>query len=152
MKVYNQDKTKILEDYDLTYGELKSDTLIIHHKEVKGQEEKGHYEVIAEYPNGGKDVKWVVDVPYIEHQDAYDEEEQIQVYVPYSKKRIAEIDEEKNLALLMNELASTDYEALKYAEGWFTDEEYAPIKKHREELREQIRAIIDKSNNENNTK
>ena len=42
---------------------------------------------------------------------------------------------------LKQELASTDYEALKYAEGWFTEEEYAPIKAMREELREQIRAL-----------
>ena len=40
---------------------------------------------------------------------------------------------------LKQELASTDYEALKYAEGWFTEEEYAPIKEKREGLREQIR-------------
>lgn len=151
MKVYNQEKTKILKDFDLTYGELKEDVLKIHHDEVEGQEEEGHYKVIAEYPNGGKDVEWVVDVPYIEHQDAYDEEEPIYVYIPYSEKKIAEIDEQFKLRQLKEELASTDYEAIKYVEGWFTDEEYEPIKRHREELREQIRAIIDKPNNENNT-
>lgn len=48
---------------------------------------------------------------------------------------------EDKINALKQELASTDYEALKYAEGWFTDEEYAPIKAMREELREKIRAL-----------
>ena len=39
------------------------------------------------------------------------------------------------------ELASSDYEAIKYSEGWFTDEEYAPIKAEREALRVKIREL-----------
>lgn len=45
---------------------------------------------------------------------------------------------------IKNELSKTDYEAIKYAEGWFTEEEYAPIKQHREELREKIRQLEEK--------
>ena len=48
---------------------------------------------------------------------------------------------EDNINALKKELASTDYKALKYAEGWFTEEEYAPIKAMREELREKIRIL-----------
>ena len=48
---------------------------------------------------------------------------------------------EDKINALKQELASTDYEALKYAEGWFTEEEYAPIKEKREGLREQIRKL-----------
>ena len=47
----------------------------------------------------------------------------------------------EQIAELKKQLADTDYEAIKYSEGWFTDEEYAPIKAMREELREQIRAL-----------
>lgn len=47
----------------------------------------------------------------------------------------------EQIAELKKQLANTDYEAIKYSEGWFTDEEYAPIKAKREELREQIRAL-----------
>lgn len=39
------------------------------------------------------------------------------------------------------QLRKTDYYALKYAEGWYTDEDYALIKANRESLREQIRAL-----------
>lgn len=144
MKVYNQDKTEILEEYDLTKGELVKDKIITHHEEVIGQEEEGHYEPIAEYPNGGKDVEWVVDVPYIEHQDAYDEEEEINIYIPFSEEKLERIANEQEMARLKMEIASTDYEAIKYAEGWFTEEEYAPIKQHREELREKIRQLEEK--------
>ena len=48
---------------------------------------------------------------------------------------------EDKINALKQELASTDYKALKYAEGWFTEEEYAPIKAMREELREKIRLL-----------
>ena len=48
---------------------------------------------------------------------------------------------EDKINALKQELASTDYKALKYAEGWFTEEEYAPIKALREELREKIRLL-----------
>ena len=48
---------------------------------------------------------------------------------------------DEEIARLKEELESTDYEAIKYSEGWFTNEEYAPIKAKREALREQIRAL-----------
>lgn len=48
---------------------------------------------------------------------------------------------EDEIARLKQELADTDYEAIKYSEGWFTDDEYAPIKAKRENLREQIRKL-----------
>ena len=144
MKVYNEDKTELLNEYDLTKGELVKDTLITHHDEVIGQDEKGHYETIKEYPNGGKEVEWIVDVPYIAHQDAYDEEEEIYVYIPYSEEKLQRIANQTELDEIKRELSETDYEAIKYSEGWFTEEEYAPIKQHREELREKIRQLEEK--------
>lgn len=39
------------------------------------------------------------------------------------------------------ELAKTDYQAIKYAEGWLSEEEYAPIKAHRQSLRDQINSL-----------
>lgn len=48
---------------------------------------------------------------------------------------------EYKINALKQELASTDYKALKYADGWFAEEEYAPIKAMREELREKIRLL-----------
>ena len=95
MKVYNQEKTQILEEYDITKGKLVNDTITIKHPEVKAIEEKGHYETIAEYGNGGKDVKWVVEVAGVEYQPAREETEEIYVYVPYTDEELKNIQIEE---------------------------------------------------------
>lgn len=89
MTVYNQEKTKILTEYDLEKGYLVRDKII---KEIlPAQEEikeQGHYETIKEYPNGGKDVKWVVDIA---KQDARPETpvyEDVQVYILYTEEEM----------------------------------------------------------------
>mgnify|MGYP004522543853 FL=1 len=60
----------IIENPDLELGYLKQDKEIIHHDAVKDVEEKYHYETIAEYPNGGKDVEKVIDVEGVKAKDA----------------------------------------------------------------------------------
>lgn len=42
------------------------------------------------------------------------------------------------IADLKQQLCDTDYKAIKYAEGWLTEEEYAPIKEERQTLRNRI--------------
>lgn len=42
---------------------------------------------------------------------------------------------------LKSELAQTDYLALKYMEGWLSEEEYKPIKAYRQSLRDRINAL-----------
>jgi len=44
---------------------------------------------------------------------------------------------------LKEELAATDYKAIKYAEGWYSDEEYAQIKEQRQNLRDRINELED---------
>lgn len=78
-----------IENPDLTKGYLKQETQTIHHDAVEAVEEVSHYETIAEYPNGGKDVRKVVDVPGVEAKDAWDEEEQVQVYHVYTAEELA---------------------------------------------------------------
>lgn len=91
MRVFNEDKTLELTNYDLEKGYLQSDKLFIaHHEPIQAVEEQGHYETMAEYPNGGKDVKWVVDVAAVKAQEAYDEYEDIQVYIPYTPLELKE--------------------------------------------------------------
>ena len=45
---------------------------------------------------------------------------------------------------LKAELAATDYKCLKYVDGALTEEEYAEIKKYRQELRDRINQLEDK--------
>ena len=42
---------------------------------------------------------------------------------------------------LKSQLAATDYQVMKYAEGWISEEDYAPIKAQRQSLRDQINAL-----------
>ena len=45
---------------------------------------------------------------------------------------------------LKNELSTTDYKAIKYAEGWLNEQEYASIKIERQNLRDQINLLEQK--------
>lgn len=87
-----------MEAPDLTKGYLKPETQTIHHDAVAGVEEQHHYVTLAEYPNGGKDVQKVVDVPGVEAKDAWDEEEQVQVYHLYTAEELAAQAEAKKKA------------------------------------------------------
>lgn len=87
-----------MESPDLAFGWLEDKTQTIHHDAVEGVEEVSHYETLAEYPNGGKDVQKVVDVPGVEAKDAWDEEEQVQVYHLYTAEELAAQAEAKKKA------------------------------------------------------
>ncbi len=90
MKVYDITKKQMLNEYDLEKGYLKEDTITNHIPEIQEVKEQGHYETIKEYPNGGKDVVWVVEKPGIEYQPAKEEIEDIYVYVPYTSEELIE--------------------------------------------------------------
>lgn len=86
-----------IESPDLEKGQLKNDRiLIMHHPAVEGVEEQGHYEVITEYPNGGRDVEWVVDVPGVVAREAWDEYEDVLRYIPFAELELKIREWEKN--------------------------------------------------------
>ena len=88
MEVYNQNKTEILTEYDLTKGYLTTDYIDEIIPEVQAVQEQGHYVTIAEYPNGGNDVEWVVDVAGAEYQPERIEKVPITVYVPFTEEQL----------------------------------------------------------------
>ena len=82
---------------DLTLGHLQEEEIfIVHHEAVEAVEEIGHYEVVDEYPNGGKDVEWVIDVPGVLAKEEWDEYETIQRYIPFTEEELAAKSEEHN--------------------------------------------------------
>lgn len=104
MRVFNEDKTQELKEYDLNKGHLKLDKLFIrHHEAVEEIKEQWHYETIAEYPNGGKDVSKVIDVPYQAPQEAFEEYEDIYVYIPYTYEELEELNKPSELEILKRE-------------------------------------------------
>lgn len=87
MKIIDENKN-IITNPDLELGYLVSDTETIHHDAIEAVEEKSHYETIAEYPNGGKDVQKIIDVEEVKAKDAWDEKVPIQKYILYTAEEL----------------------------------------------------------------
>ena len=94
-EIYNENMDRV-EHPDLTLGYLRPGTRTVHHESVEGVTEVWHYETVAEYANGGKDIRKVVDVPGVEAQAAWDEEIPIQIYVPYTQDELDRMEAERN--------------------------------------------------------
>ena len=123
-------------DYELGY--LKPDRLFISHHEAKDAiEEQGHWEVLAEYPNGGKDVDWVIDVPGEPAKEAWDEYEDIQRFIKYTESELAI----RKIEELKQKLFATDYVALKIVEGAATLEDYKDTIIQRSKWRSEINSL-----------
>ena len=92
MRIVNQNGTEMLEsDVNYEQGYLKNDRLFVcHHEAVDAVAEEGHWETLREYPNGGKDVDWIVDVPAVEATEAWDEYEDVLRFTPYTSEEMAE--------------------------------------------------------------
>mgnify|MGYP001441860870 CR=1 FL=1 len=107
MKILDQQGNEILNP-DLEKGYLKSDKLTIHHDAVESVAEQSHLRTVRVYPNGGKDVEKVIDVPATIGHDAYDEYEDIQRYTPYTDAELAEIEKQKNTPTLERRVAALE--------------------------------------------
>jgi hypothetical protein len=58
-----------------------------------------------------------------------------------------DIETESRIAYLKSELADTDYLCLKFTDGAFSEEEYAPIRQKRAEYRAEINKLQESSEN-----
>lgn len=95
MRIFDQNNNQ-LSAPDLDMGRLEPDKIFIaHHAAVEGVQEAGHYEIVAEYPNGGRDVEWVIDAPGVDAQPAWDEYEDIQRYIAYTEEELKAIEESR---------------------------------------------------------
>ena len=47
----------------------------------------------------------------------------------------------ETISTLKEQLSATDYKAIKYAEGWISEDDYAPVKALRQALRERINML-----------
>ena len=141
MRIFNEDKTVELNEYDESKGYLKHDVIKTDIPEQLAVEEQWHYEVIREYPNGGKDVKKVIDVegkPYI---PAHTETEDILLYIPYTEGELRKMAAQREIGELKQKLRETDYQAIKYAEGALTVSEYADMREQRQAWRDRINEL-----------
>lgn len=93
MRIFNETKTKEIQKNEIDFSKYRleqSRLFVQHHDAIPEVQEQSHYETIAEYPNGGKDVKKVVDVAYVAPKEAYDEYEDILYLVPLTNEEIIE--------------------------------------------------------------
>ena len=95
MKIID-DKTGLeIQNPDLTQGRLRSETEAVEHPAQEGVPELSHYEIVAEYPSGGKDVRKVIDREGVPAQDAWTEQVPIQRYILYTAEELAAKEEER---------------------------------------------------------
>lgn len=100
MKIID-DKTGLeIQNPDLTQGRLRSETEAVEHPAQEGVPELSHYETVAEYPNGGKDVQKVIDREGVPAQDAWTEQVPIQRYIRYTAEELAARKEAEQAAQL----------------------------------------------------
>lgn len=97
-----------LENPDLTLGWLRDEIDAIKHPAQAGVPELSHYETVAEYPNGGKDVRKIIDREGIPARDAWTEQVPIQRYIRYTAEELAAKEEERKKAEQAAQLPTTE--------------------------------------------
>ena len=88
MKIVDENGV-VLEEPDLTLGYLADDTELLEHLAQEAVAEAAHYETVAEYPSGGRDVRKVIDVPGVAAKAAWTEYVPIKRYVRYTAAELA---------------------------------------------------------------
>lgn len=92
MKIIDEKGNEVI-FFDPSIGRLVPDrVLIAHHHAIEAVEEVWHYETVAEYPNGGKDVIKVIDTPGVQAVEAWDELEECMRFIAYTEEELAEIE------------------------------------------------------------
>ena len=97
----------VVENPDLTLGYLVDDTEPMEHPAVEGVDEVSHYETVAEYPNGGRDVRKVIDVPGVPAQAAWTEQVPVQRYIRYTAEELAAQEEARKKQEAKDKLPET---------------------------------------------
>ena len=97
MKIIDENGS-VVENPDLTAGYLAADTEAVEHPAQDAVEEVSHYETVAKYPNGGRDVRKVIDVPGVPAQAAWTEQVPVQRYIRYTAEELARREKEQQEA------------------------------------------------------
>ena len=92
---------------DLTLGYLTDDTQPLEHPAQEAVAEVAHYETVAEYPGGGRDVQRVVDVPGVPARPAWTEQLPIKRYIRYTAEELAAQEEARKKAEAREKLPDT---------------------------------------------
>ena len=95
MRIVDQEGME-LTNPDLSLGKLEPGKLLVeHHEAIEYVPPVYEDQLVEEYDNGGKLYNHVCVTPAVQGQDAWDEYEDVQVYVPYTEEELAEIEAQK---------------------------------------------------------
>ena len=97
----------VVENPDLTLGYLPDDTQPLEHPAQEAVAEVAHYETVAEYPSGGRDVQRVVDVPGVPAKPAWTEQLPIKRYIRYTAEELAAQEEARKKQEAKDKLPET---------------------------------------------
>ena len=97
----------VVENPDLTLGYLTDDTQPLEHPAQEAVAEVAHYETVAEYPSGGRDVQRVVDVPGVPARPAWTEQLPIKRYIRYTAEELAAQEEARKKQEAKDKLPET---------------------------------------------
>jgi hypothetical protein len=88
MKVYDETKSYELTVYDLEQGKLIPDKLFIAHHPEQAEIPSVKHREVKRFPNGGASAEWVIDIPAVPAKPAWDEYEDILVYVHFTTEEM----------------------------------------------------------------
>ena len=97
----------VVENPDLTLGYLTDDTQPLEHPAQEAVAEVAHYETVAEYPSGGRDVQRVVDVPGVPARPAWTEQLPIKRYIRYTAEELSAQEEARKKTEARDKLPET---------------------------------------------
>ena len=97
----------VVENPDLTLGYLTDDTQPLEHPAQEAVAEVAHYETVAEYPSGGRDVQRVVDVPGVPARPAWVEQLPVKRYIRYTAEELAAQEEARKKQEAKDKLPET---------------------------------------------
>ena len=151
MRIFNEDKTQELneETIDLEKGYLKLDKLFIAHHEAVESKDAVYADRVVEEAGGGISVYKDLVSPAIEAKEAYDEYEDIQVFVHYTEEELTERFNKKRSAELKAELVKIKEDIEQENFGLIRDD-YAEKKARAAEIINELRVIEGKSPREVN--
>lgn len=97
MKIYNEAKTRELEavEVDLNKGYLRSDKIVVAHHESVEAKAAVYVDRVEKLDNGSVQIWKELVTPAVEANEAYDDYEEIQVYVLYTVDEIQKLYESK---------------------------------------------------------
>ena len=131
MKIYNREKTQILENPDLSAGTLQKDKILVQAHPAVAEKSAAEYaaeleaqgatveqirgkfyNVVKVFPNGGKTVREIKGTPA---QEAWNEYEDIQVYIPYTAEEL----QTQNLAKIRARRAQECFPIVNRGALWY---------------------------------